>query len=148
MQRPCQGTRARTRHAHPSAVYLTPPTPPPPPPCPAHQVKVCDSALTSFAVQDNGAVVALGTSDGSAHVLRLSAGLAEAVQNEKQGINAMLERETLRRVGMEAFFAPSGRRVPCCVGGGLPPRGDARARAGGEASPVTSTRAPAMGWNW
>lgn len=60
------------------------------------QVKVTDQTLTSFAAQDNGAVVAVGTGDGATHVLRLSAGLAEMVQNEKQGINAMLERETLR----------------------------------------------------
>jgi hypothetical protein len=57
---------------------------------------VTDQALTSFAVQSNGAVVAVGTSDGAAHVLRLSAGLSEMVQNEKQAISAMLERETLR----------------------------------------------------
>lgn len=69
-------------------------------PCTQHsrppQVKVTDQALTSFAVQSNGAVVAVGTVDGATHVLRLSAGLAEMAQNEKQGINAMLERETLR----------------------------------------------------
>lgn len=55
-----------------------------------------DRALTSFAIQDGGAVLAVGTSDGAAHVLRLSAGLAEMAQNEKQGVNAMFERETLR----------------------------------------------------
>jgi len=63
---------------------------------PIHQVKITDQALTSFAIQDNGAVVAAGASDGATHVLRLSAGLSEMVQNEKQGIAAMLERETLR----------------------------------------------------
>ncbi|KIZ01610.1 hypothetical protein MNEG_6355 [Monoraphidium neglectum] len=46
-------------------------------------------------------MVAVGTAGGAAHVLRLSAGLAEAVQNEKQGVNAMLERETLREKNLD-----------------------------------------------
>ena len=34
-------------------------------------------------------------------VLHLSAGLAEMAPNEKQGINALLERETLREKNLE-----------------------------------------------
>lgn len=63
------------------------------------QVKVTDHALTSLAVQGDGAVLAVGTARGAAHVLRLSAGLAEMAQNEKQGIAAMLDREMLRCAG-------------------------------------------------
>lgn len=55
-----------------------------------------DHAITSFAVQDNGGVLAVGSQDGVCTVLQLSAGLREQAQNEKQGINAMFERETLR----------------------------------------------------
>ncbi len=57
-----------------------------------------DQALTASAMQDNGAVLALGAADGTTLVLRLGAGLCEMGQNEKQGIAAMLERETLRCV--------------------------------------------------
>lgn len=74
----------------------THPLPPPPPPWRRPQVKVTDEALTSFSAQDNGAVIAVGAAGGAVHVLRLSAGLAEAAQNEKAGIAAMLEREVLR----------------------------------------------------
>lgn len=63
---------------------------------PTLTVRVTDRALTSFAVQGSGGVLAAGAADGAVHVLRLSAGLSEAAPDEKQGIIAMLERETLR----------------------------------------------------
>lgn len=44
---------------------------------------------------------AAGTSDGAVSVLQLSPGLSEMAQNEKQGINALLERETLREKNLE-----------------------------------------------
>lgn len=64
----------------------------------AVQVQVSDRSLTSFAIQDSGAVLGCGTADGSCCVMQLSASLVEMAQNEKQGINAMFERETLRSV--------------------------------------------------
>lgn len=68
---------------------------------PTLQVQVTDSPLTAFCVQDSGSVCALGTADGSCTVLSLSAGLCEIAPNEKQGINAMFERETLREKNLE-----------------------------------------------
>jgi hypothetical protein len=64
----------------------------------AVQVQVSDQSLTSFAIQDSGAVLGCGTADGCCCVMQLSASLVEMAQNEKQGINAMFERETLRLV--------------------------------------------------
>lgn len=55
-----------------------------------------DQALTAFAIQDSGAVLGCGTADGCCNVMQLSAALVEMAQNEKQGVNAMFERETLR----------------------------------------------------
>jgi hypothetical protein len=60
------------------------------------QVAVTDAPLTSFAIQNNGRMLGLGTQGGACHVLSLSAGLVEMAANEKQGINALFERETLR----------------------------------------------------
>ena len=60
------------------------------------QVQVTDTALTSFAMQGNGRVLGVGTWDGACHVLQLSAGLVEMAANEKQAINTLFERETLR----------------------------------------------------
>jgi len=60
------------------------------------QVQVSDHSLTAFAIQDSGALIGCGSADGVCSVLQLSAALSEMAQNEKQGINAMFERETLR----------------------------------------------------
>ncbi|KAF8065447.1 ODA6 [Scenedesmus sp. PABB004] len=68
---------------------------------PSLTVQVSDQALTAFAIQDGGGVVAAGSADGRCAVLALSASLVEAGQNEKQGIGAMLERETLREKNFE-----------------------------------------------
>eukprot|EP00775_Hariotina_reticulata_P002074 gene2074-2393_t len=65
------------------------------------QVQVSDQSLTAFALQDSGAVLGCGTADGVCCVLQLSAALSEMAQNEKQGINAMFERETLREKNLE-----------------------------------------------
>jgi hypothetical protein len=65
------------------------------------QVQVSDRELTSFTIQESGAMCAAGTSDGAVSVLQLSPGLSEMAQNEKQGINALLERETLREKNLE-----------------------------------------------
>lgn len=60
------------------------------------QVKVADQPLTSFAIHEEGGLVAVGGAEGSVTLLRLSKGLQEMAPNERQGINAMFERETLR----------------------------------------------------
>lgn len=68
---------------------------------PVLSVQVSDVSLTSFALQESGATVAVGTSDGSCTVMGMSQGLVEMAPNEKQGINAMFERETLREKNLE-----------------------------------------------
>lgn len=60
------------------------------------QVQVSNQALTAFAIQDSGAVLGCGTADGCCSVMQISSALVEMAQNEKQGITAMFERETLR----------------------------------------------------
>jgi hypothetical protein len=62
----------------------------------AVQVQVSDQPLTAFGVRDDGAVLGCGTADGCCSVMQLSSALVEMVPNEKQTINAMFERETLR----------------------------------------------------
>lgn len=59
-------------------------------------MQVSDQPLTAFGVRDDGAVLGCGTADGCCSVMQLSSALVEAVPNEKQTINAMFERETLR----------------------------------------------------
>ncbi|KAG2445864.1 hypothetical protein HXX76_000468 [Chlamydomonas incerta] len=68
---------------------------------PTLTVQVSDLALTAFAVQESGATVAVGTSDGCTSVLQLSQGLSEASPAEKANINAMFERETTREKNLE-----------------------------------------------
>ncbi|WIA16722.1 hypothetical protein OEZ85_013376 [Tetradesmus obliquus] len=68
---------------------------------PTLRVQVSDRSLTSFAIQDSGDVLGCGTADGSCCVMQLSVSLVEMAQNEKQGINAMFERETLREKNFE-----------------------------------------------
>lgn len=60
------------------------------------QVQVSDQPLTAFGVRDDGGVLGCGTADGCCSVMQLSSALVEMVPNEKQTINAMFERETLR----------------------------------------------------
>ena len=64
-------------------------------------MEVTDQKLTAFAVQDSGAVCAVGAADGDTTILELSPGLSDMVSNEKQGFNMMLERETLREKNLE-----------------------------------------------
>eukprot|EP00955_Chlamydomonas_euryale_P087613 364310-Chlamydomonas_euryale.AAC.9 len=68
---------------------------------PTLTVQVADSPLTTFAVHDSGAVVAVGTADGSVNVLQMSAGLSEMALNEKVAINNMFDRETAREKNLE-----------------------------------------------
>jgi hypothetical protein len=63
---------------------------------PLLQVQVSDQPLTAFGVRDDGAVLGCGTADGCCSVMQLSSALVDLVPNEKQTINAMFERETLR----------------------------------------------------
>ena len=65
------------------------------------QVQIADQSLTSFGIADNGQMCCVGMADGSCTVLQLSKGLYEMAPNEKQGINAMFERETLREKNLE-----------------------------------------------
>jgi hypothetical protein len=60
------------------------------------QVQVSDRPLTAFGMRDDGAVLGCGNADGCCSVMQLSSALVDLVPNEKQTINAMFERETLR----------------------------------------------------
>lgn len=68
---------------------------------PSLHIQVADVALNSFSIQDNGPLCAVGSAAGNVAVMQLSPGLCEMAQNEKAGINAMLERETLREKNLE-----------------------------------------------
>uniref|UniRef100_A0A7S0V3I3 Uncharacterized protein n=1 Tax=Polytomella parva TaxID=51329 RepID=A0A7S0V3I3_9CHLO len=68
---------------------------------PTLQVQVSDLPLTSFAVQEAGQMVAVGTSDGSTTILQLSKSLSEPTQSEKAAINAVFDRETQREKNLE-----------------------------------------------
>jgi len=70
---------------------------------PTLQVHVTDKPLTAFAMQEAGAMCAIGSQDGQAYVLQLSPGLVEMAQNEKPGINGMFEREFLREKNLDKF---------------------------------------------
>jgi hypothetical protein len=60
------------------------------------QVQVSDQPLTAFGLRDDGAVLGCGTADGCCSVMQLSSVLVDMVSTEKQTVNAMFERETLR----------------------------------------------------
>lgn len=78
------------------------------------QVQVSDQPLTAFGVRDDGAVLGCGTADGCCSVMQLSSALVDIVPNEKQTINAMFERETLRCVCPAATAACW--LLPSCLG--------------------------------
>lgn len=82
---------------------------------PVSQVQVSDQALTAFGVRDDGAVLGCGTADGCCSVMQLSSALVDMVPNEKQTVNAMFERETLRCAGTcSAWSLQHGTSFPQC----------------------------------
>ncbi|XP_028675444.2 dynein axonemal intermediate chain 2-like [Erpetoichthys calabaricus] len=69
---------------------------------PTLSVKVCDEALYSLRVQDNGRFLACGSHLGTATLLEISSGLSTLQRNEKALATAMFERETKREKILEA----------------------------------------------
>uniref|UniRef100_A0AAQ4RIS7 Dynein, axonemal, intermediate chain 2b n=1 Tax=Gasterosteus aculeatus aculeatus TaxID=481459 RepID=A0AAQ4RIS7_GASAC len=63
---------------------------------------VCDEALYSLRLQDNGRLVACGSQQGEATLLEISSGLSTLQKNEKSLLAAMFERETKREKILEA----------------------------------------------
>uniref|UniRef100_A0A8C4T7K8 Dynein intermediate chain 2, axonemal-like n=1 Tax=Erpetoichthys calabaricus TaxID=27687 RepID=A0A8C4T7K8_ERPCA len=69
---------------------------------PTLSVKVCDEALYSLRVQDNGHILACGSQLGTATLLEISSGLCSLQRNEKALANEMFERESKREKILEA----------------------------------------------
>uniref|UniRef100_G3P824 Dynein, axonemal, intermediate chain 2b n=1 Tax=Gasterosteus aculeatus aculeatus TaxID=481459 RepID=G3P824_GASAC len=69
---------------------------------PTLSLKVCDEALYSLRLQDNGRLVACGSQQGEATLLEISSGLSTLQKNEKSLLAAMFERETKREKILEA----------------------------------------------
>ncbi|KAJ7984806.1 hypothetical protein DPEC_G00358590 [Dallia pectoralis] len=69
---------------------------------PTLSVKVCDEALNSLRVQDNGCFLACGSQLGTVTMLEISPGLCTLQRNEKALATAMFERETKREKILEA----------------------------------------------
>ncbi|XP_064789134.1 dynein axonemal intermediate chain 2-like isoform X2 [Oncorhynchus masou masou] len=69
---------------------------------PTLSLKVCDEALNSLRVQDNGRFLACGSQLGTATLLEISPGLCTLQRNEKALATAMFERETKREKILEA----------------------------------------------
>uniref|UniRef100_A0A8C9SCC7 Dynein axonemal intermediate chain 2 n=1 Tax=Scleropages formosus TaxID=113540 RepID=A0A8C9SCC7_SCLFO len=69
---------------------------------PTLSVKVCDEALCSLRVQDNGRLLACGSQLGTATLLEISPGLCTMQRNEKTLATAMAEREAKREKILEA----------------------------------------------
>ncbi|XP_072226733.1 dynein axonemal intermediate chain 2 [Leuresthes tenuis] len=69
---------------------------------PTLSLKVCDKALYSLRVQDNGRLVACGSEHGEATLLEICSGLSTLQKNEKGLLAAMFERETKREKILEA----------------------------------------------
>ncbi|XP_069581767.1 dynein axonemal intermediate chain 2 [Brachyistius frenatus] len=65
-------------------------------------LKVCDAALYSLRIQDNGRLVACGSQQGDATLLEICGGLSTLQKNEKSLMAAMFERETKREKILEA----------------------------------------------
>ncbi|XP_065066002.1 dynein intermediate chain 3, ciliary-like [Rhopilema esculentum] len=68
---------------------------------PTLSIQVCDEALYSLRVQDQGRLVACGSHDGTTTLLELSDGLHKMLRNEKSAMTAMFERETRREKILE-----------------------------------------------
>ncbi|KAJ8246276.1 hypothetical protein GJAV_G00265790 [Gymnothorax javanicus] len=69
---------------------------------PALRQKVCDEALFSLRVQDNGRLLCCGSQLGTATMLEISPGLCTLQRNEKALATAMFEREAKREKILEA----------------------------------------------
>lgn len=69
---------------------------------PTLSIQVCDDALHSLRVQDQGRLVACGSHDGTTTLLELSDGLCSMARNEKASMTAMFERETRREKILES----------------------------------------------
>ncbi|XP_030597803.1 dynein intermediate chain 3, ciliary [Archocentrus centrarchus] len=69
---------------------------------PTLSLKVCDKALYSLRVQDNGRLVACGSQLGEATLLEICTRLSTLQKNEKSLLAAMFERETKREKILEA----------------------------------------------
>ncbi|KAF7643978.1 hypothetical protein LDENG_00230160 [Lucifuga dentata] len=69
---------------------------------PTLSLKVCDEALHSLRVQENGRFLACGSQQGSATLLEVCPGLSTLQRNEKSLLADMFERETRREKLLEA----------------------------------------------
>uniref|UniRef100_A0AAR2JBL9 Dynein, axonemal, intermediate chain 2b n=2 Tax=Pygocentrus nattereri TaxID=42514 RepID=A0AAR2JBL9_PYGNA len=69
---------------------------------PTLSLKVCDEALYSIRVQDNGRFLACGSQLGTTTLLEISSGLCTLQKNEKALAAMMFERETKREKILEA----------------------------------------------
>uniref|UniRef100_A0A3P8TLU7 Dynein, axonemal, intermediate chain 2b n=1 Tax=Amphiprion percula TaxID=161767 RepID=A0A3P8TLU7_AMPPE len=69
---------------------------------PTLSLKVCDRALYSLRVQDNGRLVACGSQQGETTLLEICSELSTLQKNEKSLLAAMFERETKREKILEA----------------------------------------------
>lgn len=75
---------------------------------PALVLKVTDGALTSFRMQEGGAVAAVGSAAGSTTILHFSRALTDMQPNEKQAISAVLLHEPCtfdKHLSIEAAIA-------------------------------------------
>ncbi|XP_053303326.1 dynein axonemal intermediate chain 2 [Pleuronectes platessa] len=68
---------------------------------PTLSLQVCDQALNSLCVQDNGRLVACGSQQGEATLLDICSGLSTLQKNEKNLLSAMFEHETKREKILE-----------------------------------------------
>ncbi|KAG1927211.1 dynein intermediate chain 2, axonemal [Pimephales promelas] len=69
---------------------------------PTLSLKVCDEALYSIRVQDNGRYLGCGSQLGTTTLLEISSGLCTLQKNEKALVSEMFERETKREKILEA----------------------------------------------
>ncbi|XP_013416067.1 dynein intermediate chain 3, ciliary [Lingula anatina] len=69
---------------------------------PTLSIQVCDEALHSVRVQEQGRLVATGSHSGTTTLLELSNGLVQLQRNEKVLVNAIFERETRREKILDA----------------------------------------------
>ncbi|KAI5734179.1 hypothetical protein M8J77_003490 [Diaphorina citri] len=69
---------------------------------PTLTVKVCDDRLNTLRCNDNGELVAVGSSNGSLYLIQFSDNLVTANKNDKVLLTAMFERETRREKIIEA----------------------------------------------
>ncbi|XP_065175345.1 dynein intermediate chain 3, ciliary-like [Sycon ciliatum] len=68
---------------------------------PTLTTQICNSALTSVRVQDQGELMVCGAKNGSITLVELSESLRTAVNNEKSAFTAIMERETRREKILE-----------------------------------------------